>query len=226
MHHPPSPGQPPSGWYPPPTGPGPAPGAPVPGPPVAGPHAPPGWGPPAPAYPAHPGGYGPHPHPGGGFPPAGPSGSYPAGMVERFGGTFIDGWALTFVFYGALFLSAGLAAVLGLSDTAGTAVWLLGTFAGAVVYTVVPTMRWGRTLGKLMMNTRVVDVRTGRPPGLGRALLRSLLWLVCTLLWPILVICALVALGDDERRTLWDRAARTRVVKVFKHRPVAPPPGH
>jgi uncharacterized RDD family membrane protein YckC len=69
----------------------------------------------------------------------------------------------------------------------------------------------GQTLGKMAMGIRVVSADEARPLDLGRAMLRTLLWLV-------LAIPAglgfLTAFMTSDRRGLHDRVAGTRVVRA------------
>ncbi|MFD5677992.1 RDD family protein, partial [Streptomyces sp. NPDC127040] len=100
-----------------------------------------------------------------------------------------------------------------------TTVWLfdttiatdVGLVLGAVLlfgvfYEVLPTARWGRTPGKKLLGVRVLAVGTLRPPTVGAALRR---WLVYALLG---VPGSLWCLFDRPRRRGWhDRAAGTYV---------------
>jgi uncharacterized RDD family membrane protein YckC len=108
---------------------------------------------------------------------------------------------------------------------------ILGTFA------VVGTWRWGRTIGRALLEIEVVSVATGRPPPWPRALVRTVVEL-----GPLAVVSmintedhagegiqvgggtlGLIAIGlalailawsawrRPDKRTLWDRAAGTMV---------------
>jgi uncharacterized RDD family membrane protein YckC len=88
--------------------------------------------------------------------------------------------------------------------------WLFGylSFLG-LAYATYFTGTTGQTLGKMLLELRVVDT-TGQPPGYLRAFLRAALGAVS---------CAAAGLGvlpmvfDPARRGLHDRALRTRVVR-------------
>jgi uncharacterized RDD family membrane protein YckC len=67
----------------------------------------------------------------------------------------------------------------------------------------------GQTPGNRLMEIRVLDARTGRPPRQSRALLRVILLELSALL---LFIPTLLVLVDSRRRALHDRLARTVVV--------------
>ncbi|WP_330330674.1 RDD family protein [Streptomyces sp. NBC_00536] len=93
----------------------------------------------------------------------------------------------------------------------GTTTGYLGVVLGAVLLfgvfcEVLPTARWGRTLGKKLLGIRVLAVATRRPPSFGAALRR---WLVCALLGlPGSLPCLT---GRPRRRTWHDKAAGTYV---------------
>ncbi|WP_078607072.1 RDD family protein [Streptomyces flavidovirens] len=103
-------------------------------------------------------------------------------------------------------------------------VWLLdGTTAGylgivlgtylliGVVYEVLPTAKWGRTLGKKLCRMHVRDIEAHEPPTFGAALRR---WLVYGLLGVLAigVVNAAWCLFDRPWRQCWhDKAARTFV---------------
>ncbi|WP_316754046.1 RDD family protein [Streptomyces herbicida] len=103
-------------------------------------------------------------------------------------------------------------------------VWLLdgttGTYLGIVLaallvsgllYEVLPTAKWGRTLGKKVCGLEVRDIEAHEPPTFGLALRR---WLVCTV--PSLLVIGVVGLAwclfDRPWRQCWhDKAAHTFV---------------
>jgi len=117
-----------------------------------------------------------------------------------------------------------------------TNLWMVG--AGAL-YVTVATTRWGRTLGRWLLDLEVIAVPGGRPPRLGAAALRTaieygpialglVLSSVGTLMGgdaleiPVLVVSiggvtwgfgelARASLLAPDKRTVWDRAARTMV---------------
>jgi len=67
----------------------------------------------------------------------------------------------------------------------------LGAFfpaAGYLLYEAGAVNQWGMTLGKLLVGLRVVrDDGSGRPPGIWRSILRSIMKLM-PLLWPLILI--------------------------------------
>jgi uncharacterized RDD family membrane protein YckC len=103
-------------------------------------------------------------------------------------------------------------------------VWLLdgttGTSLGivlavlllfGVVYEVLPTTRWGRTLGKKLCRIEVRDIEAHEPPAFGAALRRWLVYSVPGLLG-IGILGVLWCLFDRPWRQCWhDKAAHTFV---------------
>ncbi len=81
--------------------------------------------------------------------------------------------------------------------------------AAVLVVFVVGPGRWGRSPGLLAADLRVVD-RRGRPPGVLRALVRTLLW-VLDVLPGLPLVAYLVARADRHHRRLGDLVARTYV---------------
>jgi uncharacterized RDD family membrane protein YckC len=87
-------------------------------------------------------------------------------LMRRAAGAVIDVIALIVVCLVIVFLPT----LLGNPDLAYPAVVLL--FASPVAYYVILEAVWGRTLGKLVAGTIVVD-SDGRPPGFARAFIRT-----------------------------------------------------
>ena len=93
---------------------------------------------------------------------------------------------------------------------------LVGGFAVWVVYRVVCTGRWGRTLGKVLLGIRVVRAEDpSAPPGLRRAALR---WVLLPLAGSIPLpgtglLVYLMAVRNQRRQGGHDRAARTVVIR-------------
>jgi uncharacterized RDD family membrane protein YckC len=83
------------------------------------------------------------------------------------------------------------------------------TLIWSVAYFVLFWSANGQTPGNRLMEIRVLDGRTGRPPRQPRALLRVILLELSALL---LFIPMLLVLVDSRRRALHDRVARTVVV--------------
>ncbi|MGW2208100.1 RDD family protein [Streptomyces sp. NPDC001781] len=157
----------------------------------------------------------------------------PAGLGKRFAARLIDN-----VFIGAV--TAAAAVPLGVRAVDHTqskieaarlsgrtvTVWLLDGTTGVslalvlgvllvfgVVYEVLPTARWGRTLGKRLCGIQVRDIEAHEPPSFGAALRR---WLVYSLpgVLVIGVIGVLWGLFDRPWRQCWhDKAAHTFVAE-------------
>lgn len=157
----------------------------------------------------------------------------PAGLGKRFAARLIDN-----VFLGAV--TAAAAVPLGVRAVDHTqskieaarlsgrtvTVWLLDGTTGVslalvlgvllvfgVVYEVLPTARWGRTLGKRLCGIQVRDIEGHQPPSFGAALRRWLVYSVPGVL-VIGVIGVLWGLFDRPWRQCWhDKAAHTFVAE-------------
>ena len=101
-------------------------------------------------------------------------------------------------------------------SVAGNPVYQVIIFIGlavAILYFPVGEAFWGRTLGKLLTGLVIID-RDGRRPGIGKALLRTLLRLIEVN--PFLlggIPAGLAVLASQHRQRLGDMAARTYVVR-------------
>jgi uncharacterized RDD family membrane protein YckC len=89
---------------------------------------------------------------------------------------------------------------------------LLAVFLlAALLLEVLPTARWGRTLGKKLVGLRVLDIEAQIPPAFGASLRR---WLTQTVLGALVVGVVGVAwcLFDRPWKQCWhDKAAHTFV---------------
>jgi uncharacterized RDD family membrane protein YckC len=98
----------------------------------------------------------------------------------------------------------------------GTTATYLGIVLGAflvlgILYEVVPTGKWGRTLGKKLCGVDVRGIESHQPPGFGPALRRWLVYGVLGLL-AVGVFNVLWCLVDRPWRQCWhDKAAGTFV---------------
>ncbi|MFF0717032.1 RDD family protein [Streptomyces bauhiniae] len=157
----------------------------------------------------------------------------PAGLGKRFAARLIDN-----LFIGAV--TAAAAVPLGVRAVDHTqskieaarlsgrtvTVWLLDGTTGVslalvlgvllvfgVVYEVLPTARWGRTLGKRLCGIQVRDIEGHQPPSFGAALRRWLVYSVPGVL-VIGVLGVLWGLFDRPWRQCWhDKAAHTFVAE-------------
>jgi len=83
--------------------------------------------------------------------------------------------------------------------------------AFALVYYVVLEGLLGRTVGKLATGIRVVNEATGYPPGIGKAVVRTVLRIIDGLAGYL--VGYVIVLGSSRRRRLGDMAAGTLVVR-------------
>ncbi|MGW3208260.1 RDD family protein [Streptomyces sp. NPDC001135] len=155
----------------------------------------------------------------------------PAGLGKRFAARLIDGLVLGAVTAAAA-VPLGIQAADHVQEKIDAArlsghevtVWLLdGTTATSlgivlavlllfgVVYEVLPTAKWGRTLGKKLLGIEVRDIEAHEPPAFGRALRRWLVYSVPGLLG-IGIVGVLWCLFDRPWHQCWhDKAAHTFV---------------
>ncbi|MEW2517723.1 RDD family protein [Actinacidiphila alni] len=155
----------------------------------------------------------------------------PAALVRRFAARVLD-TALFCAVTAAAAVPLGTAAYQHIQDKVDDAeqtgetvkVWLIdgttGVEIGAVLLVavlagllleVLPTAKWGRTLGKKLVGLRVLDVEAQLPPGFGASLRR---WLTHTVLDALVVGAVGLAwcLFDRPWRQCWhDKAAGTFV---------------
>jgi uncharacterized RDD family membrane protein YckC len=151
-------------------------------------------------------------HTGGGWPPPGAEGGSPAGVIyagwwDRFGAIVLDGLITAIP-------------VIVLTVVAGE---VLGAIASLVAWTAYSMLMLraeapGQTPGKAATGVRVIRA-DGEPLTVGTILIRELvcrqiaLGLLSLLVLPLLANY-LWPLWDSERRTLVDKVAGTRVVRV------------
>lgn len=155
----------------------------------------------------------------------------PAGLGKRFAARLIDTVVLAAV-TGAAALPLGTKAADHVDSKIDTAkmsgekvtVWLLdGTTAGylgmvlgvlllfGVLYEVLPTAKWGRTLGKKVLGLQVRDMEEHEAPSFGSALKRWLVYVVPGVL-VIGVVGVVWCVFDRPWRQCWhDKAAGTFV---------------
>jgi uncharacterized RDD family membrane protein YckC len=132
---------------------------------------------------------------------------------RRIVATFIDGIVLGVIF--SVFRSvAGLPpqqhSTLDFTQlsTGGNIGWLLIV----VLYYVLLEGLLGRTVGKLATGIKVISEADGRAPGIGRALLRTVLRLIDGIFGYVLGL--IIVVNSSRRRRLGDMAADTLVVRV------------
>ena len=131
-----------------------------------------------------------------------------AGFGKRFGAKFID----TLLVYAVNFGIGMFAAVVGGTDGSVTLLAFALNMVIGFGYPIFFLGKWGKTLGKMAVGIQVVTP-TGEPIGYGRAAGRVLAEIVTGFTFGI---GYLMVLWDDEKRSLHDRIASTRVVHVHK----------
>ena len=87
-----------------------------------------------------------------------------------------------------------------------------GLLVVAVLYYVLLEGLLGRTVGKMVTGIRVVDEATGAAPGLGKALIRTLLRVIDGILGYL--VGFVIVVNSDRRRRLGDMAAKTLTVRA------------
>src|SRR5262252_9772547 len=134
-----------------------------------------------------------------------------AGLGSRFTAQLIDSLALSAILTALGFASFGLGVVLGNPGPAVLAFFLLG-FVAFWAYWIVPEALWaGKSLGKLALQLRVVDVRGG-PVTAGQAIVRNLFRIVDFL--PVYYAAGAIAIFVSARnQRLGDMVAGTIVVR-------------
>ncbi|MCP2336765.1 RDD family protein [Actinomadura rupiterrae] len=157
----------------------------------------------------------------------GPLGGYAdpaAGLASpwrRLGGIIIDyiivgivGWLITLPF-GELVEVTGPSGDQRVVWHAGGGIANLIVFVLALAYYTILQGKFGQTVGKMAVGTRVVRAEDGGPVGYGAALLRTFVMYV---LWAICCIGGIVdgvwLFADSRRQTLHDKAGRTVVMRV------------
>ncbi len=127
-------------------------------------------------------------------------------LFRRWGATVLD---ILVVAAGSV--AMGLVVPGNASDAVLTVLgWVI--ILSAVGYYVICEGLWGRTVGKLAAGLIIVD-QMGRPPGIGRAILRTLLRLIEVN--PFLIgglPAAIVVACNEKRQRLGDMAAGTYVI--------------
>ncbi|WP_107393535.1 RDD family protein, partial [Streptomyces abyssalis] len=157
----------------------------------------------------------------------------PAALGKRFGARLVDGSLTAAVAVAVAYPFAGKAVdhvqakIDAVRDAGETkTVWLIdGTTGGylavvlgalllfGLLYEVLPTGRWGRTLGKKLFGLRVLTMEQQDKPGFGGALLRWLTYGVLSAL-VIGVLNVLWCVFDRPWRQCWhDKLAGTFVSK-------------
>ena len=134
-----------------------------------------------------------------------------AGLGSRFAAQLIDVALLGVLLLGLTQVAAGIANLSGAPDV-GALVLVVAGFLGFWAYWIVPEAVWsGRTLGKLLLNLRVIDARGG-PISVGQAVIRNLLRVV-DFLPTSYAVGAIAIFCSARNQRLGDLAAGTVVVR-------------
>lgn len=134
-------------------------------------------------------------------------------LCETYGASiFFKRWVSTIVDY--LLLAAYFYVVISQEDRYGETVMMWVMFGGILFYYWILEGFTGYTLGKFLLRIQVVNEQ-GRPPGVFRSLIRTILRLVDTN--PILLGGApagIMVLVSRRKQRIGDMLARTYVVQV------------
>ncbi len=125
------------------------------------------------------------------------------------------------VYLGALIVAALAAEAFGVQHHGSTQVLSAGARACYIVWWIFavayfPTSWWAfqGTLGQRLLRLKIVRGRDGGPIGVGETTIRFLLFAVCMGFFLIpAIIAAVLAADNPARRTWWDDAAGTMVVR-------------
>ncbi len=143
-----------------------------------------------------------------GPPPGGPSGPR-AGFRARLGAAILDG----------LIIGIPGAIVIGIAGAISDALLILAYLVYIVVgigyYIYFEGGPTGQTIGKKVLNIRVMDINQGGPIGYGRAAIRYVVRIVSAI--PI-YLGYLWMLWDSEKQTWHDKAASCVVVPADAYR--------
>jgi uncharacterized RDD family membrane protein YckC len=139
-----------------------------------------------------------------------------AGIGVRVGALVLDS-VFFFIFFlavGVVMDMPGLATVDGtiqyqwLSTAIGLSAWAIGLF-----YVPVCWYLFGGTAGQRLLSLRVVRASNGAKVGIGRILLRYLVWAICLSFFIPAIIAGVLASGDRQKRAWTDIAGESVVVR-------------
>lgn len=139
----------------------------------------------------------------------------PAPVLTRIGAHLIDIAVIVGLMLGFALLAGVFAAMTGTEVDEGTsnAIAFFGLLPGVILQCILQASV-GRSLGKLLLRIRVVTI-DGLPAGFARVvLLRNLFPLSIQMFCGILSIADLLSLFRMDGRTIHDRVAGTKVVRV------------
>jgi uncharacterized RDD family membrane protein YckC len=128
-----------------------------------------------------------------------------ATFSQRFAAKMIDGFIITAT-------QTAISLAISSDSSMGQIVAILFWSGFRIFYNFIFTAKFNATPGKMALGLKVVTPE-GAPVGMKKALIRALMEVVSGM---ILAIGYLMAAWDDEKRTLHDRVAGTRVIKTKK----------
>jgi uncharacterized RDD family membrane protein YckC len=135
-----------------------------------------------------------------------------ASILKRFGGIFIDGLIINlplyFIMFGLMFSTMNRH---GQPNPLINLISIPFMFVNLIYEALMLSMKNGQTLGKMAMHVRVVRP-DGSPITTGQAWGRAALRTVLGCLW---IVDYIPAFFTDEKTTLHDMAAGTRVVEIY-----------
>jgi uncharacterized RDD family membrane protein YckC len=142
-----------------------------------------------------------------------------ASIGSRFGAVLID---FGFMF-ATMFVASLIAGAFGVEEVADRSIYSTGASVTYLVWFLFllayfPTCWWAfqSTLGQRMLGLRIIRGRDGDSLGLGETTIRYLLFAICTALLAIpALIAAAIAADEPARRTWWDSASGSVVVKRY-----------
>jgi uncharacterized RDD family membrane protein YckC len=131
-----------------------------------------------------------------------------AGFFRRFVGLIVDGiiiGVIAAIAYGVIY------GILNLLGTNGSGLAGLVAFVIIVAYFI---WGWGRgqTVACMLLSMKIVDQNTGEAPGYAKAAVRYVVYLICDVIFIIIIIGGLWMIWDARAQTWWDKAGGTLVV--------------
>jgi len=134
-----------------------------------------------------------------------------ASVVSRTIGAAIDLVLLLGIDLLVLYFTLQISGILWADRAALPKVPLLAFFVVQNLGYLMAFTAGGQTLGQMAMGVKVVAGDDNRPPPLGQAILRTLVWVVLALPAGLGLLSILF---DKDRRGLHDRTAHTRVIRL------------
>jgi uncharacterized RDD family membrane protein YckC len=141
-----------------------------------------------------------------------------ASIGTRIGALLIDAGIMLV----ALVIAGAMAEAFGIQHHGDTSVYSTGATVSSLLWFVFfiayhPTCWWAfqGTLGQRVLGLRVVRARDGGSLGVGETTIRYLLFAICTVTIVPGLIAAAVASDKIDKKTWWDDAAGSVVVKRY-----------